>query len=330
MKRLLVIVALTVAVCSVSVRSELSNTSIQQPPNEGRVRSLRILVLSTMLAERGIGEWGFAALVEVDGRRILFDTGNYPDTVLRNARELKVDLSNVTDVILSHNHGDHTGGLLQLRRELAKENAAALSRTHVGDGIFWSRPRRDTGVEGNSMIALKSAYEATGAKFVEYKQPVQLYPGVWLTGPVARVHAEQKGGGWGQVKAPQGSVEDYLPEDMSLVFDTDKGLVVLSGCGHSGIINTLEQARNRVRRAPVFAALGGFHLFNFDDAKLDWTADKLREFGIQNFLGAHCTGIEAVYRIRQKARLTRQSCVVSAVGASFTLDKGIDPLSLAH
>ncbi len=104
----------------------------------------------------------------------------------------------------------------------------------------------------------------------------------------------------------------------------------LSGCGHSGIINTLEQARNRVRQAPVYAALGGFHLFNFDDSKLDWTADKLREFGIQNFLGAHCTGIEAVYRIRQRARLNRQSCVVSAVGSSFSLDKGIDPLSLAH
>ena len=295
----------------------------------GRVRSLRILVLSTMLAERGIGEWGFAALVEVDGRRILFDTGAYPDTVLRNARELRVDLAGVTDVILSHNHRDHTGGLLHLRRELAKENPAALSRAHVAEGIFWSRPRR-TNEEGNSMIAVKPLYEATGANFVEHKEPIQLYPGVWLTGPVARTHSEQKGAGWGPVQTPKGPVEDYLPEDMSLVFDTDKGLVLLSGCGHAGLINTLEHERNHIRRAPTYAAIGGFHLFNFDDSKLDWTGDKLRELGIRHFLGGHCTGIEAVYRLRQRAGLNRDSCVVSAVGSSFSLDKGIDPLSLAH
>src|SRR6185295_13501871 len=110
----------------------------------GRVKSLKITVLSTMLADRkGVGEWGFAALVEVDGRRILFDTGARPRTVLENAAELKVDLSTVTDVVLSHNHGDHTGGLLPLRSELARKNPAALSRAHVGAGIFWSRPNPD-------------------------------------------------------------------------------------------------------------------------------------------------------------------------------------------
>src|SRR5262252_10103996 len=87
-----------------------------------RVSALKITVLSTMLADAGIGEWGFAALVEVDGKRILFDTGARPRTVLENARELGIDLSNITDVVLSHNHGDHTGGLLTLRRELAKQN----------------------------------------------------------------------------------------------------------------------------------------------------------------------------------------------------------------
>jgi len=301
-----------------------------QSNTQARVRSLRVLVLSTMLAERGIGEWGFSALVEVDGRRILFDTGAHPDTVLRNARDLRIDLAGVTDVILSHNHWDHTGGLLQLRRELSKENPAALSRAHVGQGIFWSRPRRNSNEEGNTMIALRPLYEAAGGVFVEHRQPIQLYPGVWLTGPVHRIHSEQKGGGWGLVKAPEGPVEDSVPEDMSLVFDTEKGLVVLSGCGHAGLINTLEHARERISRVPVYAILGGFHLFNFDDNKLDWTADKLRELGIRHILGAHCTGIEAVYHLRRRSGLDRKSCLVSAVGSSFSLDKGIDPLNLAR
>src|SRR5579859_3025660 len=101
-----------------------------------RVRSLEVRILSTMLADDdGFGEWGFSALVVADGHRILFDTGAHPDTVLRNARELKVDLSNVPDVILSHHHIDHTAGLVTLRREYPN----ALSRAHVGEGIFLAR-----------------------------------------------------------------------------------------------------------------------------------------------------------------------------------------------
>src|SRR5688572_24839154 len=135
----------------------------------GRVKSLKITILSTMMADKGIGEWGFAALVEVDGKRILFDTGRRPRTVLENAAELGVDLTNVTDVILSHNHADHTGGLMTLRGEVAKKNKAALARAHVGAGIFESRPG-DDGKEGNSMIDTRRAYEASGGAFVVHRE----------------------------------------------------------------------------------------------------------------------------------------------------------------
>src|SRR5690348_12162761 len=74
----------------------------------GPITSVEVVILSTMLTDRaGVGEWGFSALVEADGRRILFDTGARPETVLKNARELKIDLSGVTDVILSHHHADN-------------------------------------------------------------------------------------------------------------------------------------------------------------------------------------------------------------------------------
>ena len=96
-----------------------------------------------MLADtKGLGEWGFAALVEADGHRLLFDTGARPETVLTNARELGIDLAGVTDVVLSHHHGDHTGGLLTLRRELVKDNPAALSRRYVGRGHLPAPARR--------------------------------------------------------------------------------------------------------------------------------------------------------------------------------------------
>src|SRR5256712_10782341 len=116
----------------------------QAPPPAHQVKSFHITILSTMLADRGVGEWGFAALVEVDGRRLLFDAGYRPETVLQNARELGIDLSSVADVVLSHHHGDHTGGLATLRRELAKKNPAALSRvSRRSRGILESwLPRR--------------------------------------------------------------------------------------------------------------------------------------------------------------------------------------------
>jgi 7,8-dihydropterin-6-yl-methyl-4-(beta-D-ribofuranosyl)aminobenzene 5'-phosphate synthase len=334
MKRFLIAIALTLSLVLLVASSRFHDPAIAEPnpiPQTKTVKSLRVQVLSTMLSgspDRGIGEWGFAAIVEADGQRILFDTGARPDTVLKNAKELGVDLANVKDVILSHNHSDHTNGLLTLRREFAKANPTALSRAHVGKGIFWNRPS-NTG-DSNVMVKYKPEYEATGGAFIEYSEPKEILPGLWLTGPVPRIYPEKNWSGAGRMKAPDGLVEDTLPEDMSLVAVTDKGLVVLSGCGHAGIVNTLEYARKAIKAVPVHAALGGFHLFALDDEKLSWTAGKLKEFGLRQFLGAHCTGIEAVYRIRQQVGLDRQSCVVSAVGSSFSLEKGIDPLSLAR
>ena len=294
-----------------------------------RVRSLKITILSTMVADQGIGEWGFAALVEADGNRILYDTGARPGTVLQNARELKVDLAGVRDVILSHNHTDHTGGLVTLRRELSAANSAALSRAHVAPGIFYSRPDA-RGVETNTTIAARREYEALGGTIVEHAKPVELFPGVWLTGPVPRVHPERNWSVSGDVITPDGPVEDTVPEDQALVFDTDRGLVMLTGCGHAGIVNILDYARRIVRAAPIHAAIGGFHLFPADDAKLDWTAEKLRGMGLQNLLGAHCTGLHAVYYLKDKLGLSRQACVVGAVGAVFTLERGIEPGRLAQ
>lgn len=297
-----------------------------------RAKSVRVVVLSTMLADSGIGEWGFAALVEVDGKRILFDTGARPETVLNNASEMRVNLSNITDVILSHNHGDHTSGLLALRRHFAKLDAQAFSRAHVGSGIFLSRPNGDR--EGNNVLRLKAEYEASGGKFVEYNGPREIAPGVWLTGPVPRVHPERNwgvGGSAGQLKRADGTMaEDTIPEDMSPVIDTEEGLVLISGCGHAGIVNTIEHARKKIRSAPVHTAIGGFHLFAASDATLDWTADKLKEFGLASMMGAHCTGIEAVYHLRRRAGLDRKRAVVGAVGASFTLGLGFDPRNVAR
>lgn len=299
-------------------------------PARARIRSVRVTILSTMLADtKGIGEWGFAALVEADGRRLLFDTGSRPATVLSNARELGVDLSGVTDVVLSHHHSDHTGGLLTLRRELKKANPEALSRCFVGRGIFLPRPGED-GREANETIALKEPYESTGGRFEEVARPTEIFPGAWLTGPVPRSHPERNWSGRGQVRTSEGLAEDTIPEDTALVLDTEKGMVVVTGCGHAGVVNILEFARASVSPAPVHALVGGLHLFAADETSLGWTASRLKAMELGNLLGAHCTGVEAVYLLRPKLGLDRRTCAVGAVGAGFDLEAGIKPVIISR
>jgi 7,8-dihydropterin-6-yl-methyl-4-(beta-D-ribofuranosyl)aminobenzene 5'-phosphate synthase len=310
--------AVLMAIAPLYARPSASQSSARRT-----VKSVDVKILSTMLADEGFGEWGFAALVTVDGRRILFDTGANEDTVQRNLKALKLDLADVDTVILSHNHWDHVTGLLPLRRQYAGKSPKALSRMYGGRGIFWPR-LGPSGQVDDSMARIRKDYEATGATVTEVSQPIELMPGVWLTGPVPRVHPERNWSGAGRVRSPAGDVEDTIPEDMALVIQTDQGLVFVFGCGHAGVINTLEHARKAIDPAPVKAIIGGLHLFAADDKHLEWTATKLKTFGVQQLVGAHCTGIEAVYRIRDLAGLTRQTCMVGAVGATYSLASGIN------
>lgn len=294
------------------------------------VANVKVTVLSTMLADRrGVGEWGFAALVDADGRQLLIDTGARPDTVLRNAREFGIDLSHVPTVVLTHFHHDHVGGLMTLRSEMEQRDPTALAVTHVATGIFYSRPKSD-GAEDNPMIALRPQYEATGATFVEHDAMAEIMPGVWVTGPVPRVFPERNWSGSGQVRTPAGLVEDTVPDDQSVIIETAKGLVIITGCGHAGIVNIVTAAATHFKRQPVIAIIGGIHLFEASDATVDWTADRLKKAGVRYLIGAHCTGIEAMYRLRRRMGLNRKTAVVGAVGASFNLADGIHPGDIAQ
>jgi 7,8-dihydropterin-6-yl-methyl-4-(beta-D-ribofuranosyl)aminobenzene 5'-phosphate synthase len=326
---LAVLIALSVLTVSGERAEAQSSTAANVPSATPQIHSLKVTLLSTMLvgSTTGVGEWGFSALIEADGHRVLLDTGAHPDNVLQNARDLKIDLSDVKDVILTHNHWDHVGGLMTLRKEMMKKNPSALSVVYVARGIFYSRPSPQG--EENQMIALKKEYEATGGKFIEEEGAAEIFPGAWLTGPVPRKYPERNWSVGGKVQTPDGLVEDTIPEDQSLVLNTPEGLVVVTGCGHAGIINILTFARSKFPGEPVEAVVGGLHLFPATDEQLDWTADKMKDFKVANLMGAHCTGIEAVYRIRERLGLPRASAVVGSVGSSFVLGQGIQPGPLA-
>jgi 7,8-dihydropterin-6-yl-methyl-4-(beta-D-ribofuranosyl)aminobenzene 5'-phosphate synthase len=300
-----------------------------QPAFAGEARELKVTVLSTMLADTGIGEWGYSALVEADGRKFLFDTGTNPDTVLKNAAALGIDLSAVEDVVISHHHDDHTGGLLSLRQTLMQKNPAAMSRVHVSGNIFTPRLKAD-GSDGNGLTPIRAPYEATGGRFILHDGPTELAPGVWFTGPVPRKFPETNWSNEGlRIHTSTGDTVDNIPDDAALVFNTSDGLVILTGCGHAGIVNIATYARTVADRKTVVAVIGGLHLFAKTDDVVDWTGAQLKRLGVKYLLAGHCTGIEATMRLRKAIGLNRHTAPVSSVGSSFTLHKGIYPGELA-
>ena len=295
--------------------------------------NVSVTILSSNLANgKTIGEWGLSALVELDGRCILFDAGRYPDTVIRNARVLGIDLSCATDVVLSHFHFDHTTGLLPLIAELRPRNPAAMRTFHVAQGFFASRrmPASSGDAEANQMIALRGELEAAGVTIIEYAEPTRIGPAVWVTGPVERTNPERNYSPALRIKVDGEWVEDPVPDSQALAVLTAQGPIVLLGCGHAGAVNTLEQVQRAIQPHSIHALMGGMHLFAADDETLKWTAAKLRDIGVQNLMAGHCTGIEPLIRLRAGLDLDRRTAVVGAVGSRFVYGEGIHPTAIAQ
>ena len=284
-----------------------------------KIKDFKITILSTMLSDSHIGEWGFSAMIEFDGKRILFDAGSRENTVVQNAKELNINLDNIDNIYLSHNHKDHTGGLITLKKEYPN----SFKNAHVGEGIFYSRPNSE--VDDNYILSNKNTLENLGIKFISHKNPTQLIPGLWTTGQVPRKYDEKNWSGVSKMIDSKGNiVEDIIPEDQSLFFDTENGIVLISGCGHAGLANTLDYVQKIIPGRPIYKIIGGFHLLKLNNDKLEWTAGKMREAGVNYFVGAHCTGLNSTYSIRNFLGLTSVSALVGSVGTIITA-KGIFP-----
>jgi 7,8-dihydropterin-6-yl-methyl-4-(beta-D-ribofuranosyl)aminobenzene 5'-phosphate synthase len=287
----------------------------QAPRHE--VGHFKITILSTMLAQEGVGDWGFGALIECDSNRILFDTGGRPFVVRDNAKDLQIDLSNVPVVVLSQGHPDHTAGWRILRDELAVTNRNALAITYVAPGCF--APVVFASGGKYDLRADSGAYVASGGRVKTVKTWSEISPGVFLTGnDVPRIYPERNYPAALKRENDKGQViRDTIPEDMSMVILTQQGLVIITGCGHSGTVNLLAAVRKHFPDQKIYAAIGGFHLLAANDQQIEWTARALKDAGVRYFMGAHCTGILPVQQIMTIAGLKRNECIVGSVGATF-------------
>ncbi len=253
--------------------------------------TFRITVLcenSVGLLSGTLGEHGFAALIEpAGGKPLLFDTGQ-GQTLLHNARRMHRDLARVRRVVLSHGHHDHVGGLAPLLRETGSKEVWAHP------GIFTSRYRlKDTG----ERIPIgtphsREEFEAMGASFELSTSSREMAPGMRLTGEVPRRSGFERGDA-GIYCDEAGCAPDLVPDDQSMVLETRKGLVIILGCCHAGLINTLEHVASLTGRRDVYAVIGGTHLGFCGREQLEKTVATLSEWRVKKLAVSHCTGFAA-------------------------------------
>lgn len=236
-----------------------------------------------------LGEHGFSALVEGDGFAILFDTGQ-GDTLLHNAFRMNRDLRQLGTVALSHGHHDHTGGLLSLLKNCGPKRI-------LGHPAIFSRRYRvkDTGESFPIGIPYQEEYlRGMGAAFSFSEGFQEIERGVFLTGQVPRTSFQ---GDAGLFCDASGCMADTVPDDQSLVLRTGKGLLVLMGCCHSGVANTLRHAMEQTGVEEIYAVIGGTHLNFCTPDEVATTIQALRNYRVRRICPGHCTGFAASARL---------------------------------
>jgi 7,8-dihydropterin-6-yl-methyl-4-(beta-D-ribofuranosyl)aminobenzene 5'-phosphate synthase len=252
---------------------------------------VKITTLSENSATGGcLGEWGLSMLVEVDGKKILFDTGAGVAAV-QNAQIMGVDLAEIDAIVLSHGHHDHTGGLRDVLRRAAKP-LDVIAHPDVW-GLKYGRAPTDKTEHFAGLPFRRELLESLGAKFNLARKPVRIANGITTTGEIPMVTGYEAIDKGLLEKKGDEMLPDKLADDLALVIEADFGLVVILGCAHRGIVNTLRRARKVTGKELIYAAIGGTHLVHASPERLERTAADLEEMGVQYLGVSHCTGFKA-------------------------------------
>lgn len=256
---------------------------------------MTILVENTTSAAALAGEWGFSALLTVDGYSLLLDTG-YREALFKNSHQLRVPLKEIAEIILSHGHYDHIGALPALLAKIGPRPVTAHP------GIFVKRYSLGAGGQKLEVGAPFSETQAVdaGARFRFTAGPQQIRPGIYVTGAIPRQTAFEDSGGRFVVETEQGLLEDPIEDDMALVIDHPQGLIVVSGCAHAGMVNTLNCAREITGKAHIQAYVGGAHLLNASPQRMGATLAYLGQNRPDRIMIGHCTGFYAAAQMYQQ------------------------------
>ena len=220
---------------------------------------IKILFDSVALDNRFLTGWGVSYLI--DGR-VLFDTGEKSSSLLRNMKNMDVDISNLKTVVISHDHWDHRGGLWGVLKENPKLRVYACP---------------------NFNKRFKNRVESHGGQLIEVDKFTQVYKNIYSTGEIERRYAFR-----------------YMPEQ-ALILRTSNGLTILTGCAHAGIIRIIESVKQNIS-GNIHFILGGFHLMGKHNKTIEPIIDKFKQLGVKKVAPAHCSGKNATKLFKEVYR----------------------------
>jgi 7,8-dihydropterin-6-yl-methyl-4-(beta-D-ribofuranosyl)aminobenzene 5'-phosphate synthase len=268
---------------------------------------LTVLVENSVTGRNLRAEHGLCYYLRTEGHSLLFDTGQ-SGLLVENAREMGLRLEEVEGTVLSHGHYDHTGGI-SVMNSIAPDarwwlHPAALEPKYAGNA---DQSSRSVGISPESLAAIQRAEGR-----VEWTtRPTEILDGVFVTGEIPRqTPYEDTGGAF--FLDEQCARRDSLVDDQAMFFDTLEGVVVLLGCAHAGVVNTLHYVRQITSGRPIHTVIGGMHLLQADAHRLAQTLACFRELDIKQLGPAHCTGPMPTARLRTEFA---DRCVVCSVGS---------------
>jgi 7,8-dihydropterin-6-yl-methyl-4-(beta-D-ribofuranosyl)aminobenzene 5'-phosphate synthase len=285
---------------------------ITRPPiiKDGNIKA------DTLLAEHGL-----SLLVTVhegeDKHTILFDTGYTKVGVLHNMKQLGVNIAEIETIVISHGHMDHTGSLYAIL-----DHMSGPVPLIVHPGAF-RHPRYTRGPDGSlrqwPRTLVKDDLEQTKAEIIESKKPILIAGNmIMVSGEVERSTGFEKGFPNALMEQNGEVVQDPIADDQSIILNLNgKGLVVITGCAHSGVVNTVQFAQKTTGIQNVHAVLGGFHLTGpFFEKIHEETIEALKKISPEVVMPMHCTGWKATQRFAQEFP---SSFVLNSVGSKMTL-----------
>lgn len=260
-----------------------------------------------------VAEHGFAAWIDTGNECFLFDTGQGA-ALIPNAAALGIDLSRARALVLSHGHYDHSGAV---RAFLDINPDAPVIYGHDATiGRFSCRPDEQPPRQiGMAEEVRQALCQLPAERRIVLDVPRYLRPGIGITGPVPRNSTFEDTGGPFYLD-PDKAQADPITDDLSLWFETSDGLVVLTGCCHSGLVNTVRQAQRISGVTRIRGIIGGLHLLNAGPERLDATVAFLHECAPDFLLPCHCTGAQVIERLHAEFG----DAVLRAGGAGQTID----------
>ena len=260
--------------------------------------TLRVSTLSENTASIGefLGEWGLSVLVEADTTKILLDTGATISAV-HNAESLGINLSMIDKIVLSHGHYDHTGGLREMLRRMKKE-IEIIAHPDIWQAKFSRRvgkPDKYIGIPYQ-----KEELESLGAHFTLTKQPVEITQNIVTTGEISMVTEYETIDSGLFVKQDFRFEPDLVMDDQAMIIKTEKGLVIILGCAHRGMINTIYQAQKITGINAIQAVIGGSHLMGNAEDRLWQSIAELKELGVKTLGLCHCTDLPVISVLAQE------------------------------